>query len=102
MHDNLENIGKNDKLLSIGEASEYLGVSIDTLRRWEKKEKVKSYRSPGGHRYFRKNDLDTLFCYRHCHKIGDHYRKQKDQVHLSCDWLCAWPSQFDEYSQTNL
>lgn len=61
MHDNLENIGKNDKLLSIGEASEYLGVSIDTLRRWEKKEKVKSYRSPGGHRYFRKNDLDTLF-----------------------------------------
>jgi excisionase family DNA binding protein len=49
------------KLLSIGEASEYLNVSIDTLRRWEKKEKVKSLRSPGGHRYFAVSELDTLF-----------------------------------------
>ncbi len=52
-----------DKLdfLSIGEASEYLGVSIDTLRRWEKKGKIISYRSPGGHRYFKKNELDNMF-----------------------------------------
>lgn len=47
--------------LSIGKASEYLGVSIDTLRRWEKKGRVNAYRSPGGHRYFEKNDLDNLF-----------------------------------------
>lgn len=51
----------NQKLLSIGEASEYLGISIDTLRRWDKKEKITSYRSPGGHRYFKKQDLDKLF-----------------------------------------
>ena len=49
------------KLLSIGEASNYLGISIDTLRRWEKREKVEVYRSPGGHRYFKKEDLDNLF-----------------------------------------
>ena len=48
-------------LLSIGEASEYLGVSIDTLRRWEKKGKILSYRSPGGHRYFKQNELDDMF-----------------------------------------
>jgi excisionase family DNA binding protein len=48
-------------LLSIGEASEYLGISIDTLRRWEKKGKLVSLRSPGGHRYFNKPDLDTVF-----------------------------------------
>lgn len=48
-------------LLSIGQASEYLGVSIDTLRRWEKKGKIASYRSPGGHRYFKKNELDDMF-----------------------------------------
>lgn len=48
-------------LLSIGQASEYLGVSIDTLRRWEKKGKITSYRSPGGHRYFKKNELDDMF-----------------------------------------
>ena len=47
--------------LKIGNASEYLGVSIDTLRRWEKKGKVSSYRSPGGHRYFLKADLDKVF-----------------------------------------
>jgi excisionase family DNA binding protein len=52
---------KKEKMLSIGEVSEYLGVSIDTLRRWEKKGKVKAYRSPGNHRYFKKKDIDNLF-----------------------------------------
>jgi excisionase family DNA binding protein len=47
--------------MSIGEASEHLGVSIDTLRRWEKKKRVTPLRSPGGHRYFKKEDLDNLF-----------------------------------------
>jgi len=48
-------------LLSIGEASEYLGVSIDTLRRWAKKGKIETHRSPGNHRYFYKKNLDDLF-----------------------------------------
>lgn len=52
---------QNLNLLSIGQASEYLGISIDTLRRWEKKGKITSYRSPGGHRYFKKNELDEMF-----------------------------------------
>jgi len=47
--------------LSIGKSSEYLGVSIDTLRRWVEKGKLITYRSPGGHRYFKKNELDQLF-----------------------------------------
>ena len=48
-------------LFAIGEAANYLGVSVDTLRRWEKKGKVKTFRSPGGHRYFEKEELDNLF-----------------------------------------
>lgn len=58
---------KQKRLLSIGEASEYLSVSIDTLRRWEKKGKIESLRSPGNHRYFSVEDLDKLFGkkYRH-------------------------------------
>jgi excisionase family DNA binding protein len=48
-------------MLSIGRASEYVGVSIDTLRRWEKKGKIEAHRSPGGHRYFKRRDLDELF-----------------------------------------
>jgi len=47
--------------LSIGKAAKYLGVSIDTLRRWEKKGVITAYRSPGGHRYFLEEDLDKLF-----------------------------------------
>ncbi|MBU0569912.1 helix-turn-helix domain-containing protein [Patescibacteria group bacterium] len=56
-------ISESEKMdyLSIGEASEYLGISIDTLRRWEKKERITAYRSPGGHRYFQKEDLKGLF-----------------------------------------
>lgn len=46
---------------SIGQAATLLGISIDTLRRWEKAGKVKSLRSPGGHRYFEKEDLDQVF-----------------------------------------
>src|SRR3989344_5655150 len=52
---------QNKDLLSIGEASEYLGISIDTLRRWEKKGRIEPFRSPGGHRYFDKKTLDDLF-----------------------------------------
>ncbi len=48
-------------LLTIGEASEYLGISIDTLRRWERRGRIEPLRSPGGHRYYNKTDLDNLF-----------------------------------------
>ena len=52
--------GKKIKLdwLSIGEAAEYLGVSRDTLRRWEKRGKLKSYRTPGGRRRYTAYDLE--------------------------------------------
>lgn len=58
---------KQNKLLSIGEAAEYLNVSIDTLRRWEKRGKIEPLRSPGNHRYFSVTDLDKLFGKRYQH-----------------------------------
>lgn len=61
MNDTKANQTQKEEQLSIGKASEYLGVSIDTLRRWVKKGKLKSSRSPGGHRYFVKTDLDKVF-----------------------------------------
>jgi excisionase family DNA binding protein len=45
------------RLLSIGEAAAVKGVSIDTLRRWEKESKIQSVRTEGGHRRY---DIDTL------------------------------------------
>ena len=54
---------------SIGAAAKYLGVSIDTLRRWDKKGKLSSHRSLGGHRYFLKDDLDNVFKKPHHNQI---------------------------------
>ena len=50
---------END-LLTIGEAAAYLGVSVDTLRRWDKSGKLVAIKKEGGtHRYYRKGDLLT-------------------------------------------
>lgn len=47
--------------LSIGEVSKRLGVSIDTLRRWDSKGVLKSHRvSPTGHRYYNIEDIDNI------------------------------------------
>src|SRR5260221_4476331 len=54
-------------LFTIGQASEYLGVSIDTLRRWEKRGRIEAFRSPGGHRYYERDDLDKLFGKKYVH-----------------------------------
>ena len=44
-------------MLSIKEASEFLGISIDTLRRWERVGKITSMRTQGGHRRYDKKEL---------------------------------------------
>jgi len=44
-------------LITIREASDLLGVSIKTLRRWEQQGKIVSIRTRGGHRRFRPEDL---------------------------------------------
>lgn len=49
-----------DSYISISQASEALSVSIDTIRRWEKKGLVKAYRGNNGHRYFLATELAQL------------------------------------------
>lgn len=46
-----------EKLLTIKEASTYLNVSQDSLRKWDKSGKLKSLKTFGGHRRY---DTDTL------------------------------------------
>ena len=52
--------GKKQQYCSIGQASVILGVSIATLRRWEKSGKIKAYRLDGKNRSFKISDLDKL------------------------------------------
>ncbi len=48
-------------LLPIGKAAKLLGISIDTLRRWDKSGKFSSVRvASGGNRYYRKDDIDLF------------------------------------------
>jgi len=46
--------------LSAAQASHFLEVSIDTLRRWDKKGLLKAIRSPLGHRLFAEKDLEII------------------------------------------
>lgn len=48
------------KWIPIGEAAKYIGVSRDTLRRWEKAGRIKAQRSPTNRRYYTKDQLDQL------------------------------------------
>ena len=46
--------------LSIGETAKILGVSVKTVRRWADSGKLKSIRSPSGHRRFSLEDIQKL------------------------------------------
>ncbi len=50
-----------ERMLRIREAAEMLGVSIDTLRRWDKSGKLVAIRKDGGtHRYYREKDVEVF------------------------------------------
>ena len=50
-----------EKLLTITQAAEFLGVSLDTLRRWDKSGKLMAIKKEGGtHRYYREQDLEIF------------------------------------------
>ena len=51
-------MSKDGQWLAIGEAAKYLGISRDTLRRWERRGRLKSVRSPSNRRYYTKESLD--------------------------------------------
>ena len=47
------------KIYKITEASEYLGVSINTLKTLANNGKIKYFKTTGKHRRFRQDDLDA-------------------------------------------
>ena len=53
-------------LISIGKTAQMLGISIDTLRRWDLAGRLKSVRSsPRGHRYYLQSDIEQVFHEKH-------------------------------------
>jgi diguanylate cyclase (GGDEF)-like protein/excisionase family DNA binding protein len=49
-----------DGWLRVAEAAGLLGVSLNTLRRWTDAGRLVCYRSPGGHRRYRAEDIESL------------------------------------------
>lgn len=45
-------MGRNDRWLTLSEASRTLGVTPNTLRRWADRGQIPSFTTPGGHRRF--------------------------------------------------
>jgi len=46
--------------LSLQEASERLHVHADTLRQWADRGRIRTFRTPGGHRRFQAADVEAL------------------------------------------
>jgi excisionase family DNA binding protein len=54
-------VAKLRDYMRIAQAAEYLGVSPNTLRNWERAGKIPAHRHPvNGYRLFRQQDLDAL------------------------------------------
>ena len=49
-----------DRLISVAQASEMLGITVKTLKIWANEEKIKSYRTAGMHRRFRVSDIEKF------------------------------------------
>lgn len=49
----------SEKLISIRETAKMLGVSLDTLRRWDKKGTFSAIKSPGGHRFYSLEQIES-------------------------------------------
>jgi excisionase family DNA binding protein len=48
------------RLLNVGDAAAYLGVSAASLRKWSNEGIVPVYRTPGGQRRYAPEDLDAF------------------------------------------
>jgi len=52
-------VGESD-WLTLGRAARYLGVAQSTIRKWSDSGRVRAFKTPGGHRRYRRADLDDF------------------------------------------
>ena len=48
------------EVMTPGRAAAALGISIETLRRWEQDGKISAFRTPGGQRRFARSEIDRV------------------------------------------
>jgi excisionase family DNA binding protein len=52
--------GGDPDWLTLGQAAKYLGVAQSTIRKWSDQGRVPAFYTPGGHRRYRRADLDKF------------------------------------------
>jgi excisionase family DNA binding protein len=52
--------GSEPDWLTLGQAAKYLGVAQSTIRKWSDQGRVPAFYTPGGHRRYRRSDLDLF------------------------------------------
>src|SRR3981081_4472774 len=52
--------GREPEWMTLGQAAKYLGVAQSTIRKWSDVGRVPAFYTPGGHRRYRRSDLDTF------------------------------------------
>ena len=66
-------------LFSIGKAAKLLGVSIKTVRDWDKKRFIEVISTPGGHRRIEENEINRLL-----NKRNESPKDHKDSAYIYC------------------
>lgn len=83
----------NNQLISISEAAKMLGVSVDTLRRWDKAGKLQSIRlSSTGHRYYNLEDLKIFS--RNIFSLAQNWTLTKEPHEPDKKFYCADATRF--------
>ena len=76
------------KLLSIGKTAKMIGVSIQTLRRWDATGKLKSFRiSLTGNRYYLQNEIEE-FLAGDIAALAERWAKSKNPSIPKNDYYC--------------
>lgn len=52
--------GVESEWMTLGQAAKYLGVAQSTMRKWSDLGRVSAFYTPGGHRRYRRSDLDAF------------------------------------------
>jgi excisionase family DNA binding protein len=51
---------EDSEWLTLGQAARFLGVAQSTIRKWSDNGRVPAFYTPGGHRRYRRSDLETF------------------------------------------
>ncbi len=82
-----------NKDIPIGAAARRLGVSIDTLRRWDEAGKLKAFRkSPGGTRYYNEGEIEVFL--HELFGIALDWASKQDVLELPSQYYCENSSVF--------